>query len=85
MTAQHPKPENTDPLREMTDRPLPSDFNAAVVQVLEELLWAVDNLDKRLLRGDESIRSPYGVNPLLNRIGALRAMLKPSEDTLPRD
>ena len=53
MTAQHPNPENTDPLRQKTDRPLPSDFNAAVVEVLEELICAVDNLDKRLLRDDE--------------------------------
>ena len=73
MAAQNP--QDIDFVK-ITETPLPEDVNAAIVQVLEELLLAVNNLDHRIKRQDESLRNPHGYYPLLNRISALKAMLE---------
>ena len=63
-----------DKFLEMTERPLPEEFNAAFVQVLDELLSAVNNIDHRIKNQNEAIRPPTGYYGLLNRISQLRKM-----------
>ncbi|MCY3749072.1 MAG: hypothetical protein OXG64_07235 [Chloroflexi bacterium] len=55
-------------------QPLPADFDLAMVQFVEELLAAINQIDHRITLGDESLRSVHGYYPLLNRIGELRAI-----------
>ena len=78
------KPQAPD-FNHITKEPLPADFNSAIVRVLEELLAAVNNLDHRIKKQDESLRHPNGYYPLLNRISALEQMVEnqnaqPEED-----
>ena len=61
---------------DITNEPLSDHFNSAVVRVLEELLAAVNNLDHRIKKQDESLRHPNGYYPLLNRISALKQMVE---------
>lgn len=58
---------------------LPDNFEEALVQVMEELLKAINQIDHRIKRDDEALRSPHGYYPLINRISQLRSMLKERE------